>query len=108
MICPYCETYNDDFSEVDDLLIYRCRKCDGIYCYSDDIIGKSSMPLYDCKNVSLPNLNIGDSVMCVDTKHPLFLQSGFVRELDHLHARILFKNRGLIWMNQEIIAKLPT
>lgn len=115
MICPYCQTFNDESSETDDLLIYHCSKCNSIYCdrkeksaifYETD--DKSGMPLYDCNNVSLPkNLKIGDVVMCVDTKHPLFLQNGFVRELDHLHARILFKNKGLIWMNQEIIAKLP-
>jgi hypothetical protein len=117
MICPYCDNDNDSRITVAGFLIYNCSKCDGVYHapvnkkYKSTIGTIESMtvgtPWYNKHKVILPELVLGDSVMCVDNKHPLFLNDGFVRELDHLHARILFKGNKLIWMNNNIIAKMP-
>ncbi len=97
MICPYCNTNNEKSITISNLGVFNCSNCGGVYYDKrHKFIGK----------LTIPNLEIGDYVMCIDNRHPLFLQYGFVKELDHLHARILFK-KVLIWMNSELIAKLP-
>jgi hypothetical protein len=114
MYCPYCKHFNEKESEVtSEHIIFNCSNCGNIYRFnhslatSDDICSVG-VPFHNFLEVILPNFKIGDSVMCVDTKHPLFLKDGFVKELDHLHARILFKGNKLIWMNQNVIAKIPS
>jgi hypothetical protein len=108
VICPYCKTDNDKIKTViNGLKVYCCTNCNNIFSseLNDHEISTKGMPLYNVNNIITPNFKIGDCIMCVDNKHPLFLQDGFVKELDHLHARILFK-KDLVWMNQNVIAKL--
>lgn len=115
MICPYCNSDNDSRITVFGFLIYNCSNCDSVYYTTikncESTIATESVtvgtPWYNKQKIILPELNINDSIMCVDNRHPLFLSDGFVRELGHLHARILFKGNKLIWMNHNIIAKMP-
>jgi hypothetical protein len=109
MYCPYCRYDNKESEITSEYLIFNCSNCGNIYRYknvNDIEIFSVGVPFHNFNDVILPNFKIGDCVMCVDTKHPLFLKDGFVKELDHLHARILFKGNKLIWMNQNIIAKM--
>lgn len=109
MICPHCNHDNESLITIQNLLIFNCKNCDSVYYLPirDNEIISVGIPWYNTHSVVLPDFKLGDSIMCVDNKHPLFLQDGFVKELDHLHARILFKGNKLIWMNQNIIARLP-
>lgn len=107
MICPYCDNVNDSKITVAGFFIYNCSKCDGVYHGTIESMTVGT-PWYNKQKIVLPQLKIGDSIMCVDNRHPLFLSDGFVRKLGHLHARILFKGNKLIWMNHDIIAKMPS
>lgn len=110
MHCPYCRHDNETGAITSTFLMFICSNCGNIYQYknsSDVEYCSVGTPFHNFLEVTLPNFKIGDSVMCIDSRHGLFLQDGFVRELDHLHARILFKWNKLIWMGQDIIAKMP-
>jgi hypothetical protein len=112
MKCPKCNTDMNSYSNTTNT--WYCELCDidvfdkaRIMCSEDNkenMLEDGKLYIEDGELIKvLPKYKIGDEVCVVDRKHPLMLESGFVVDVDHLHARVEISGMK-IWLNKDQIA----
>lgn len=96
-------------SEFDGVYAYHCGSCNNLFTVSgDEEVSRICNTKDDRSKLEIPNFQLGDRVMLVDTKHKFFLQTGMVIKLSHKFIRIRFddKEHTVIWMPALVIARM--
>lgn len=108
MNCPQCNAEIDSTWFKDSYTVH-CKNCNTVF----NIKSKTSFikikefnPQDVDLNIKLPHFENDELVICTDTRHANFLEYGAVKNSDHMHVRVQFKNY-LLWMPKLVIEKVP-
>jgi len=108
MKCPYCEGIIGPKSFKNSYILC-CEHCQYIYSLSGPghLIAKTwedDRPV--STGIDSPDFEIDDLLICVDSKHKMFLDYGTVLSNDLLHVRIDFKGTKT-WMDKNAMQEIP-